>query len=147
MERLGVQTYRFSVSWPRVVPGGKAGSAISQKGLGFYANLVSELRSASIRPVVTLYHWDLPQSLQVRGAGAAPSWGQGQGGPRGSSGVERARLPDTDALAPEAVHAQCPQERDPGSHISPAALPLLLLLLLLLLMMMMMMMMTMKCFA
>ncbi|MET9804842.1 GH1 family beta-glucosidase [Streptomyces sp. NPDC006368] len=65
MKDLGVTDYRFSVAWPRVQPTGR-GPAV-QKGLDFYRRLVDELRSADIRPVATLYHWDLPQELEDAG--------------------------------------------------------------------------------
>jgi beta-glucosidase len=65
MRRLGVTDYRFSVAWPRVQPTGR-GPAV-QKGLDFYRRLVDELRDAGIRPVATLYHWDLPQELEDAG--------------------------------------------------------------------------------
>ncbi|MCX4820665.1 GH1 family beta-glucosidase [Streptomyces sp. NBC_01142] len=65
MKQLGVTDYRFSVSWPRVQPTGR-GPAV-QKGLDFYRRLVDELLGAGIRPVATLYHWDLPQELEDAG--------------------------------------------------------------------------------
>ncbi|QGV77599.1 GH1 family beta-glucosidase [Streptomyces ficellus] len=65
MKDLGVTDYRFSVAWPRVQPTGR-GPAV-QKGLDFYRRLVDELRAADIRPVATLYHWDLPQELEDAG--------------------------------------------------------------------------------
>ena len=64
MRDLGLDTYRFSVSWSRVRPDG---GALNQKGLDFYKRLVDELRDAGILPWLTLYHWDLPQALQDRG--------------------------------------------------------------------------------
>ena len=60
---------RLSVSWPRVVPSGAAGSGVNAKGLGFYKDLVRTLRSAGITPVVTLYHWDLPLALHDSAGG------------------------------------------------------------------------------
>ena len=68
MRRLGLQAYRFSVSWPRVKPGD---GAPNPAGLDFYSRLVDELLDAGILPWLTLYHWDLPQALQDRGGWAA----------------------------------------------------------------------------
>ncbi|MFI9626700.1 GH1 family beta-glucosidase [Streptomyces sp. NPDC052042] len=65
MKRLGLTAYRFSVSWSRVQPTGR-GPAV-QRGLDFYRALVDELLEAGIMPVVTLYHWDLPQELEDAG--------------------------------------------------------------------------------
>ena len=62
---LGVGAYRFSVSWPRVLPGGTG--RVNAAGLAFYDRLVDGLLAAGIRPFVTVYHWDLPQVLQDRG--------------------------------------------------------------------------------
>ncbi|MGH8950359.1 MAG: GH1 family beta-glucosidase [Acidimicrobiia bacterium] len=62
---LGVSSYRFSVSWPRVIPDGDG--RVNQAGLDFYRRLVAGLRARDIAPFVTLYHWDLPQSLQDKG--------------------------------------------------------------------------------
>ncbi|WP_329253910.1 GH1 family beta-glucosidase [Actinoallomurus sp. NBC_01490] len=65
MKRLGVNAYRFSVAWPRVVPDGDG--AVNPAGLAFYDRLVDALLEAGITPYPTLYHWDLPQVLQDRG--------------------------------------------------------------------------------
>ncbi|MEJ8635160.1 GH1 family beta-glucosidase [Streptomyces sp. MS2.AVA.5] len=65
MADLGVGAYRFSVSWPRVQPTGR-GPAV-QQGLDFYRGLVDDLLDHGIRPVLTLYHWDLPQELESAG--------------------------------------------------------------------------------
>jgi beta-glucosidase len=63
--RLGSRAYRFSVSWPRVQPDGKGPA--NQAGLDFYRRLVAGLRERGVIPAVTLYHWDLPQSLEDEG--------------------------------------------------------------------------------
>ena len=67
MRSLGLDSYRFSVSWARVVPGGRT---VNQEGLDFYSRLVDELLGAGILPWLTLYHWDLPQALQEQGGWA-----------------------------------------------------------------------------
>src|SRR4051812_31417380 len=65
MNRLGLDSYRLSVAWPRVLPGGTG--AVNAAGLDFYDRLVDALLAAGIRPYVTLYHWALPQALQDGG--------------------------------------------------------------------------------
>nr|WP_055505100.1 GH1 family beta-glucosidase [Nonomuraea pusilla] len=65
MRDLGVNAYRFSISWPRVLPEGAG--AVNAAGLGFYDRLVDALLEAGVQPVPTLFHWDLPQALQDRG--------------------------------------------------------------------------------
>ena len=65
MRRLGLNAYRLSVAWPRVLPGGDGEP--NPKGLAFYDELIDALLAAGITPSVTLYHWDLPQVLQDRG--------------------------------------------------------------------------------
>lgn len=61
MKELGLKAYRFSISWARIFPKGKG--EINKKGLKFYSNLIDELIKNNIEPIVTIYHWDLPQAL------------------------------------------------------------------------------------
>ncbi|TWP46150.1 beta-glucosidase [Lentzea tibetensis] len=65
MSSLGLAAYRFSVAWPRVQPTGAG--AVEERGLDFYDRLVDSLLASGIRPLVTLYHWDLPQALEDAG--------------------------------------------------------------------------------
>ena len=71
LAELGLDAYRFSVSWPRVLPDGTG--PVNQAGLGFYDRLVDELLGKGIAPHLTLYHWDLPQALEDRGGWPARS--------------------------------------------------------------------------
>src|SRR5258708_5682786 len=65
MAELNLSAYRFSLSWPRILPQGTG--AINERGLDFYDRLVDTLLASGIRPIATLYHWDLPVALQDRG--------------------------------------------------------------------------------
>ncbi len=65
MKRLNMKSYRFSTSWPRVLPTGTG--PVNQKGLDYYSRLVDALLEAGIRPFCTIYHWELPQALEDRG--------------------------------------------------------------------------------
>ena len=65
MADLGITAYRFSIAWPRVQPGGSGPANLA--GLDFYDRLTDALLAAGIRPVPTLYHWDLPQPLEDEG--------------------------------------------------------------------------------
>mgnify|MGYP001809695915 FL=1 len=65
MKQLGIDAYRFSVSWPRVLPRGRG--AINDKGLDFYDRLIDTVLAAEITPWLCLYHWDLPQRLHELG--------------------------------------------------------------------------------
>jgi len=65
MGEIGLQAYRFSISWPRIFPQGRG--SVNQPGLDFYDRLVDGLLEAGIEPYPTLYHWDLPQALEDEG--------------------------------------------------------------------------------
>lgn len=65
MNQLGIQSYRFSVSWSRILPDGDG--EINQAGLDYYHRFVDKLLENGIEPFCTLYHWDLPQTLQDAG--------------------------------------------------------------------------------
>lgn len=69
MSRLGLDAYRFSIAWPRVVPDGDG--AVNQAGLDFYDRLADALAEAGIVPFATLFHWDLPSALQKKYGGFA----------------------------------------------------------------------------
>jgi beta-glucosidase len=69
MAALGLESYRFSIAWPRVQPLGRG--AVNDAGLRFYRDLAEGLRARGIEPIATLYHWDLPQALQDEGGWAA----------------------------------------------------------------------------
>ncbi len=62
MAEMGLKAYRFSISWPRVLPNGKG--EVNNKGVDFYHKVIDLLNKYNIEPVLTLYHWDLPKALQ-----------------------------------------------------------------------------------
>jgi len=70
MRRLGLEAYRFSISWSRIFPEGTG--AVSEKGISFYDRLIDVLLEAGIQPWATLYHWDLPWALHERGGWLSP---------------------------------------------------------------------------
>ncbi len=65
MAEQGLQSYRFSLSWPRLFPQGRG--EINEAGVQFYSELIDCLLENNIEPMITLYHWDLPQALQDEG--------------------------------------------------------------------------------
>ncbi|HEY0945170.1 MAG TPA: GH1 family beta-glucosidase [Opitutaceae bacterium] len=70
MRRLGVRHYRLSLAWPRIYPHGDG--ALNQAGLDFYQRLFDAMAKHDLTPWVTLFHWDLPQSLEERGGWTSP---------------------------------------------------------------------------
>jgi len=65
LANLGLKSYRFSIAWARVLPSGVGDK--NQAGVDYYNNLINQLLDNNIEPAVTLYHWDLPQTLQLQG--------------------------------------------------------------------------------
>lgn len=75
IKKLGVKAYRFSVSWPRVIPNGIG--KVNQKGIDFYNALIDELLANGIEPYITLFHWDYPSTLMEKGGWSnqdSPKW-------------------------------------------------------------------------
>ncbi|GHV16904.1 beta-glucosidase [Spirochaetia bacterium] len=69
MAELGFKSYRFSIAWPRIIPGGDDGK-VNPLGVAYYRDLCKELHAHGIEACATIYHWDLPQSLQDKGGWA-----------------------------------------------------------------------------
>lgn len=65
MAEMGLESYRFSISWPRIIPDGDG--AVNPKGIEFYNNIINECLKYGIVPFVTLYHWDMPQVMEEKG--------------------------------------------------------------------------------
>ena len=65
MKELGTNSYRFSISWARIYPTGRKADGLNQKGLDWYKHFATRLIEEGIRPLVTLYHWDLPNDLET----------------------------------------------------------------------------------
>ena len=63
---IGAKVYHFSLSWPRIIPLGGRNDPANADGLQYYLDLIDELKANDIEPMVTLYHWDLPEELDKR---------------------------------------------------------------------------------
>ncbi|XP_062171430.1 beta-glucosidase 12-like [Alnus glutinosa] len=64
MKEMGLDAYRFSISWSRVLPKGKLSGGVNREGIKYYNNLINELLDKGLKPFVTLFHWDMPQALE-----------------------------------------------------------------------------------
>ncbi|XP_058779379.1 beta-glucosidase 12-like isoform X1 [Vicia villosa] len=64
MKNMNMDAYRFSISWSRILPKGKLGGGVNKEGINYYNNLINELLIKGLQPFVTLFHWDLPQTLE-----------------------------------------------------------------------------------
>ncbi|EYU40002.1 hypothetical protein MIMGU_mgv1a023593mg, partial [Erythranthe guttata] len=64
MKYLGLDVFRMSISWPRLIPRGKLSRGVNKEGITFYNNVINELLANGIKPFVTIFHWDLPQALE-----------------------------------------------------------------------------------
>ncbi|KAI3710623.1 hypothetical protein L2E82_40411 [Cichorium intybus] len=64
MKTMGVNAYRFSISWTRIFPGGRPTNGVNKEGVDYYNNLINELILCGITPYVTLFHWDTPETLE-----------------------------------------------------------------------------------
>ncbi|KAK4493530.1 hypothetical protein RD792_018109 [Penstemon davidsonii] len=69
MKTIGLEAYRFSISWPRVLPGGRINAGINREGIQYYSDLIDELLANGIEPYATLFHWDLPNALELEYGG------------------------------------------------------------------------------
>ena len=72
MKEIGLQGYRFSINWARIIPNGIG--AVNSEGIRFYKELIEELKKAGIEPYVTLYHWELPYELYKKGGFMNPDF-------------------------------------------------------------------------
>jgi len=64
MKKMGMDTFRFSISWSRILPNGSLSGGINKEGVNFYNNLINEILSNGMQPFVTIFHWDVPQAIE-----------------------------------------------------------------------------------
>ncbi|KAF3330105.1 beta-glucosidase 12-like protein [Carex littledalei] len=64
LKKMGMDAFRFSISWPRILPNGSLCGGINKEGINFYNNLINEILSNGMQPFVTVFHWDVPQAIE-----------------------------------------------------------------------------------
>ncbi|RLM64292.1 beta-glucosidase 12-like [Panicum miliaceum] len=69
MKDMGMDAYRFSISWTRILPNGSLSGGVNREGVRYYNNLIDELLLKGVQPFVTLFHWDSPQALEHKYGG------------------------------------------------------------------------------
>ncbi|KAG6590220.1 Cyanogenic beta-glucosidase, partial [Cucurbita argyrosperma subsp. sororia] len=69
MKNIGFGVYRFSIAWTRILPLGKLSGGVNKDGIEYYHNLIDELLANGIKPFVTLFHWDVPEALEIEYGG------------------------------------------------------------------------------
>ncbi|KAL0342709.1 UNVERIFIED_CONTAM: Raucaffricine-O-beta-D-glucosidase [Sesamum calycinum] len=69
MKQMGFDSYRFSISWPRILPGGRTFAGINKEGIDYYNDVINTVIANGMTPFVTLFHWDLPNCLQLEYGG------------------------------------------------------------------------------
>ena len=72
VKALGFRVFRFSISWPRILPDGIG--KVNKEGIAFYHRLIDECLKQGLIPFITLYHWDLPMALEKEGGGLVIFW-------------------------------------------------------------------------
>ncbi|KAF2319372.1 hypothetical protein GH714_015268 [Hevea brasiliensis] len=69
VKNMGFDAFRFSISWPRVIPSGRRREGVNQQGIDFYNSVIDEIIKNDLRPFVTIFHWDTPQALEYKYGG------------------------------------------------------------------------------
>ncbi|TVU50374.1 hypothetical protein EJB05_01744, partial [Eragrostis curvula] len=69
MKNIGMDAYRFSISWTRILPNGSLSGGVNREGVNYYNRLINELLSKGLQPFVTIFHWDSPQALEDKYGG------------------------------------------------------------------------------
>ncbi|KAK6148516.1 hypothetical protein DH2020_019428 [Rehmannia glutinosa] len=64
MKKMGLDAYRFSISWPRILPGGRCSAGINREGIDYYNNVIDTVLAHGMKPYVTIFHWNLPHCLE-----------------------------------------------------------------------------------